>query len=299
MECGNVDAGFVAALRHGDGLGDGAVGVALRDLEGADGNIVAAAGALIFQTNVALLPVHILISPAAVIAGNGDGKAEARQCGALIAFGGAPVGVIVHLTQFVTAGQADRAEKIAGIPGHAEGDGVRDKLVGFISKGDHAVGIRAVSCLLAGKHGNGEVAAVRRACAGPYSRQQALCMPVWVRSQSVIPVIILSDLIELPAAAGACILGDGLPEDIVAATGHHLVHRVIVRVFHRRDKEEQRILAAQFGCGNAGVCREASGIFQLIVRIAQIVAVLPKADRGGRVRSGGVVRRLHPEILGE
>ena len=299
MERGNVDAGFVAALRHGDGLGDGAVGVVLRKLEGADGNIVVLVGALIFQTNVALLPVHILISPAAVIAGNGDGKVEARQCGALIALGGAPVGVIVHLTQFVIAGQADRAEKIVGISGHAKGDGVLAKLVGSVSKGDHAVGIRVVSCLLTGKHGNGEVAAVRRACAGPYGRQQARCVPVWVRSQSVIPVIILSDLIELPAAAGACILGDGLPEDTVVATGHHLVHRVIVRVFRRRDKEEQRIRAAQSGCGNVGEFCNASGIVQLIVRIAQIVAVLPEADRGGHVPVDRVVRRLDPEIFGE
>ena len=167
MECGNVDAGFVAALRHGDGLGDGAVGVALRDLEGADGNIVAAAGALIFQTNVALLPVHILISPAAVIAGNGDGKAEARQCGALIAIGGAPAGVIVHITQIIIAGQADLAEKIVGVSGQTEGNGILTKLIGSVAKGDHAVGCLGVCRGLAGKHGNGEVAAVKRACAGP------------------------------------------------------------------------------------------------------------------------------------
>ena len=301
MERGNVDAGFVAALRHGDGLGDGTIGVALRNLEGPDGNIVLLVGALIFQTNVAVLPVHILISPATVIAVDGDGKAEARQRGALIALGGAPVGAIVYLTQIIIgAGQADLAEKIVGVSGQTEGDGVHDKLVGSVAKGDHAgVGFFAVCSGLTGKHRNGEVAAVKRACAGPYGRQQALCMPVWVRSQSVIPVIILSDPIELPAAAGACILGDGLPEDVVVTLGHHLVHRVILRVFLRRDKEEQRVLAAQFGCGNVGECCDASGILQLIVRIAQIVAVLPEADRGGHVRVDRVILRLHPEIFGE
>ena len=168
------------------------------------------------QQNIALLPVQILIFPAAVIAADGDGKAEARQCGALgVALGGRPVGYDASLSQIIIAGQADRAEKIVGISGQTEGNGVLAKLVGFVSKGDHAgVGIFAVCIGLAGKHGNGEVAAELITAAGQQACQAALRLLCFIRGKGIV-LTADGELIKFPPAGSK-----RLVEDIIVSRGN-------------------------------------------------------------------------------
>ena len=148
-----------------------------------------------------MLPVQILIFPAALVAANGDGEAQSLQRRTLLeTIRGHPVGTGVSAAKISFAGQSDRAEQVGGVSRQAHIHSILAELVRAVAEGEHARFGLFVCGALARKHGNGEVAAELTPAAGQQLFQLAGCLLCFVRGEDIV-LTTGGKLIKFPRAS--------------------------------------------------------------------------------------------------